>query len=886
MEFHAVNPHHVQIEASDKAIINYQKFDIGLGEHVQFIQPSESSTVLNRVTAKNPSQILGELSGNGRVFLVNPSGIYFGPTAVVNVGSFVASTLNISDEDFLNDKFHFYREPGSGQVVNEGLISASPEGFVALFAPFVENRGSIIARAGKVFLGSGEKVTLDFHGDGLIRFSVDGDLKDALNSSFAEIAAAGGAVDLGLRTANDAIKRVVNTDGITPAVSIVEVAGVIRLVGEGEIIADQIRAIGPRVEVSGKLDASNQHAGGLVHLLGDEVHLTDAHIFTNGETGGGEVLIGGDYQGKGEIRTARFTTMDPLSVIEADAKKLGNGGKVILWADDTTLFDGTIYARGIEKGGFVETSGKNELGVQLGYVNTLATSGQHGTWLLDPASINIVTGGGGTIAAGSAPNCATAGALSIAPATINASATNVALCAQNAAGSSITVTNAVSMTNAGVGLSLTAGSGSAGNINLNAGITTRGGAITLTGLVVLGAGVTLDTTNATPAGANVSFSNTLNGAQTLAINAGTGGVVTFTGAVGATTRLTSLSVTAGTITQSSTLRITGALTYTAPTAINIANNIQTTAGIVTITGPTTISGTPTIDTTNAGGTATGANIVFSGSTSTINGAVPLVLRAGTAGVTTLGGAIGGTTPLTNLTFTSAASISIGANISVTGANALTFPSPVNLTGTSNITNTNNITFSSTLNGAQALTISGATGTKTFTGAVGGTTPLTSLSATGATITQSSTVVTTGALSYTGPTAINVNGNITTSGGGVTMTGPIAITTTPTIDTTNAGGTAAGANITFSGSTSTINGATALTLRAGTGGVVAFGGAVGGTNALTNLTFTSAASRRRTRSCAPRAAWPNRTCGGARRSPASSPRCRRPASRRWRATPCI
>src|SRR5262249_52982337 len=146
------------------------------------------------------------------------------------------------------------------------------------------------------------------------------------------------------------------------------------------------------------------------------------------------------------------------------------------------------------------------------------------------------------------------------------------------------------------------------------------------------------------------------------------------------------------------------------------------------------------------------------------GATSLTLQAGTGATVSFSGAVGGTNALTNLSFTSVNLIQVGANITVTGANPLTFPSPVSMTGTSTITSNNaNISFSSTLNGAQALTIAGGTGTTTFTGAVGGTAALTSLSATAATVTQSSTAKTTGALTYTGSTAINVNGNITTSG---------------------------------------------------------------------------------------------------------------------------
>jgi hypothetical protein len=825
----------LKITASDKTIINYQQFHIGEGEHVQFVQPSAKSTVLNRVVGKDPSKILGKLTANGRVFLVNSSGIYFGPHASVNTGSFVASTLNIKDEDFLQDKFRFFMEPGSEQasIINHGSIHASPEGFIAFMAPVIENHGSVLAQAGKVIFASAEKVILDFSGDGLIQFSVDGDLKQALIENYGQIEAAGGQVSLSMRTARDAIKMVVNMDGITPANDIEECNGIIRLVSRSKIAAEQVHIEGSRgakIDVRGELDVSNKNVegkGGTALILGDSVQLLGAKIDASGHKGGGSVLIGGDYQGEGQIRTARYTLMDNASEIHADALSSGEGGKVILWSDDTTLFNGHISAKGYEKGGFIETSGKMYLTVPGGFVDTSATNGPHGNWLLDPVSITVATGGGASLA--QAANCGTNGNITISPATIAAAVSNVTLCAQRNASSSITVTNAVSMNNPGISLSLIAGSTGVGAINLNNNLTTRGGDISFTGVVNLGADVTLNTTNATPAGADISFSNTINGAQALILNGGTGGTITLTGAVGGTTALTSLSATGAIINQSSTVRTTGAISYTGTSSINVNGNVTTSGGAIGMTGPVVVTGSRTFDSTNGGGTAAGANINFS---STLNGAVAVTMRAGTAGIVTLSGAIGGTNPLTNLSFTSANVIQIGNNITVTGANALTFPSPVSLIGTSNVTSNNaNISFNSTLNGAQALTLTGGTGITTFTGAVGGTAPLTSLSATAATVTQSATANTTGALSYIGSSSINIGGNITTNGGSIAMTGPVSLTAASVMDTTNGGVTPAGANITFS---STINGAQGLTLTGGTGGTVSFG-AVGATAALTSLT---------------------------------------------------
>ena len=125
----------VHITASDNAVINFTSFNIGAGETVQFFQPGIDASVLNRVTGGSQSQILGNLFANGRVFLVNQSGIYFGANANVNVGSLIASTLDITNEDFLSGNYRFTQGNGIGMIINDGQLSASEGGLVALMSP-------------------------------------------------------------------------------------------------------------------------------------------------------------------------------------------------------------------------------------------------------------------------------------------------------------------------------------------------------------------------------------------------------------------------------------------------------------------------------------------------------------------------------------------------------------------------------------------------------------------------------------------------------------------------------------------------------------------------------------------------------------------------------
>src|SRR5262245_34393834 len=94
-------------QTSQNAALNWQSFDIDVGESVRFVQPNSQSVALNRVLSADPSRILGQLSANGTVFLVNPNGILFGADARVNVGGLVASTRDIAVSDFLAGNYRF-----------------------------------------------------------------------------------------------------------------------------------------------------------------------------------------------------------------------------------------------------------------------------------------------------------------------------------------------------------------------------------------------------------------------------------------------------------------------------------------------------------------------------------------------------------------------------------------------------------------------------------------------------------------------------------------------------------------------------------------------------------------------------------------------------------
>ncbi len=148
------------ITNSPNAIINWQSFSINGNETTRFLQQSAASSVLNRVTGIDPSIILGTLQSNGRVFLINPSGIIFGQGSRVDVAGLVASTLNLNNQDFLAGRLNFTDGALAGRISNRGVISTPSGGSVILVAPQIENSGIINAPNGDVILAAGRSVRL------------------------------------------------------------------------------------------------------------------------------------------------------------------------------------------------------------------------------------------------------------------------------------------------------------------------------------------------------------------------------------------------------------------------------------------------------------------------------------------------------------------------------------------------------------------------------------------------------------------------------------------------------------------------------------------------------------------------------------------------------
>jgi filamentous hemagglutinin family protein len=269
-------------QTTDKLGVNWQSFNVGPDGQVIFDQPGKHSIAMNRVVGSDGSAILGRIDANGQVFLINPSGVIFGKDAQVNVGGIVASTLDISDEDFKNGNYKFKTGATNGEVINHGTLQAADGGYVALLGKSVKNTGVIKARLGTAALAAGNAVTLDFGGDGLLKVQVDKSAVSALVDNKGLIQADGGSILMTARASNALLNTVVNNDGIIQAQTIENRGGKIFLDGGTD------NGASGTVMVAGTLDASApvKGDGGFIETSGSHVKIADgAKITTLSKTG-------------------------------------------------------------------------------------------------------------------------------------------------------------------------------------------------------------------------------------------------------------------------------------------------------------------------------------------------------------------------------------------------------------------------------------------------------------------------------------------------------------------------------------------------------------------------------------------------------------------------
>ena len=161
----------LQITASDRSIIDWGSFSISPSEMTRFLQPSSDAVVLNRVIGANLSELMGTLSANGMVYLINQNGVLIGKEGFIDTAGFVGSTLDLSNQSFLCGDLKF--EGNSEQSLTLlGTIRAK-SGNVHLISHHIQNEGEINAQSGTVSLTSAHEVFLKDEKFPLVQVRVD-----------------------------------------------------------------------------------------------------------------------------------------------------------------------------------------------------------------------------------------------------------------------------------------------------------------------------------------------------------------------------------------------------------------------------------------------------------------------------------------------------------------------------------------------------------------------------------------------------------------------------------------------------------------------------------------------------------------------------------------
>ncbi|HQW28680.1 MAG TPA: filamentous hemagglutinin N-terminal domain-containing protein, partial [Verrucomicrobiales bacterium] len=418
-----------------RGIVNWQDFSIGALETTRFIQPSSGAATLNRVTGGLPSNIHGALEANGHVFLINPNGVLVGAQGRVDTAGFVASALNVPDGEFLGGGDMTFSGPSLAGVVNLGTITAS-HGDVVLMARTVENEGTISAPNGTAALAAGNEIFFKPSGNDrvVVKSAASGSGGGVRNSGTieaaqAELKAAGGNTN-GLAVNNSGIVR---ATGISRTKS-----GRVRLsaggrggsvVNTGRISARNSDHSGGEVTLDGgpggsainegTIDASAKEAGqsgGKVEVLGDTITIGNGSVIDVSGSNGGLVAIGisalkaaqatpsggiATLAQDPDARAAQQVTIHAGSSILANSTGVGNGGKIVSWAENRSVIGGVLEVKGGEfggDGGLIETSAYRGLIITPDtQISALAPAGKAGTWLIDPIyNIRIVDGLGVT----------------------------------------------------------------------------------------------------------------------------------------------------------------------------------------------------------------------------------------------------------------------------------------------------------------------------------------------------------------------------------------------------------------------------------------------------------------------------------------------------------
>ena len=386
-------------QTTNQGIINWQSFNVGVDAAVHFNTPNASAGTLNNISGGS-STILGSIYSNGRLFFANPSGIIFKPGSQVKAEGLVASAMKISNQDFLANNFKFTNNQ-IASLQNEGNLEAQ---YVALIAPQVLNKGTITTNVATI-IAAGDDVKLAISDSNRLSVNINPAKIKTLSSNEGVIKSENGTVSIQANVAQELIDQTINTP--KSADKLISENGVIKLVSNsGSIKSKNVNlSAGPLggTEVSGTIDVSSNTKGGDIEITGKEINVkSNSTLLATGETGGGNILVGGDWQGSNGVLQATYTTVEKDTVIDASSKGVGDGGKIVVWSDikdpnSKTIANGQLISKAnIGEGGKIETSGSS-LDTENISVDAGSRTGKGGLWLIDPYDYTINSAQASTI---------------------------------------------------------------------------------------------------------------------------------------------------------------------------------------------------------------------------------------------------------------------------------------------------------------------------------------------------------------------------------------------------------------------------------------------------------------------------------------------------------
>ncbi|RJG05293.1 filamentous hemagglutinin N-terminal domain-containing protein [Noviherbaspirillum cavernae] len=367
-------------QGSQRLAIDWLNLSTAAGEALIFNQPNAQAIALNRITGTSPSELLGSLTANGQVFILNPNGVLFGAGSQVNVGGLVASTLSMSNADFMaGNNVLAGSGNGSGSVVNRGTLNASPGGYLALLAPEVRNEGVMTASLGTALLAAGNKVTLNLDNGSLLGYSIDQGAINALAENRQLIRVDGGQVLLSAKAADALTTAAVNNTGVIEARTMQNKAGRIMLMGDMET---------GTVNVGGTLDASapNGGNGGFIETSAAHVKVAEgAQVTTKAGAGTGGTsgtngnwlidphdftiaAVGGDISGATLSGNLTNGNVEILSSSGSNASGSGdiNVNDVVGWSANTLTL---TAARNVNINAVMSATGSAGLSMNTGTAN-------------------------------------------------------------------------------------------------------------------------------------------------------------------------------------------------------------------------------------------------------------------------------------------------------------------------------------------------------------------------------------------------------------------------------------------------------------------------------------------------------------------------------------